>query len=241
MYCCDDSGSTDQGCARQLGLIFYQAIFSQVETFIQGFGIGLGLTIMVGPITLTIIDASLSDGWKAGIITAMAMWLSDLIFITGSYYGGKELVERITMDKMDVWLSFGAGAILLTIGIVLWSLRNKKIDLTKDAPSIGHGIGHAFRGFLVNSFSPFTLLFWPTIIITMVFAEDMPKSESTLFFTAIMLAIISGDILKATFAGWIRQRISPQYMRYTRTLIAFFFAAGGIYMGMKGLAGLDTL
>jgi len=212
-----------------------------VETFIQGFGIGLGLTIMVGPITLTIIDASLADGWKAGIITAMAMWLSDLIFITGSYYGGKELVERITMDKMDVWLSFGAGAVLLTIGIVLWALRNKKIDLTQNAPTIGHGLGHALRGFLVNTFSPFTLLFWPTIIITIVFAEEMPKSESTLFFAAIMLAIISGDILKATFAGWIRQRISPQYMRYTRILIAFFFAAGGIYMGFKGIAGLDTL
>jgi len=212
-----------------------------VETFIQGFGIGIGLTIMVGPITLTILDASLADGWKAGIITAMAMWFSDLIFITGSYYGGKELVERITMDKMDVWLSFGAGVILLTIGIVLWSLRNKKIDLTKNAPTLGHGIGHAVRGFLVNTFSPFTLLFWPTIIITIVFAQDMPKSESTIFFTAIMLAIMSGDILKATFAGWLRQRISAQYMKYTRILIAMFFAAGGIYMGFKGLAGLSEL
>jgi len=212
-----------------------------VETFIQGFGIGLGLTIMVGPITLTIIDASLADGWKAGIITAMAMWISDLIFITGSYFGGKELVERITMDKMDVWLSFGAGAVLLTIGIILWSLRNKEIDLTQNAPTFGHGLGHAFRGFLVNTFSPFTLLFWPTIIITIVFAEEMPKSQSILFFVAIMLAIMSGDILKATFAGWLRQRISSQYMRYTRTLIAFFFAAGGIYMGIKGLVGLGAL
>ncbi len=212
-----------------------------METFIQGFGIGLGLTIMVGPITLTIIDASLADGWKAGLITAMAMWISDLMFIAGSYYGGKELVERITVDKMDVWLSFGAGAVLLTIGIILWSLRNKKIDLSRNAPSMGHGMGHALRGFVVNTFSPFTLLFWPTIIITIVFAEEMPKSESTLFFIAIMVAIMSGDILKTTFAGWIRQRISPQYMKYTRTLIAIFFAAGGIYMGFKGLVSLDLL
>jgi threonine/homoserine/homoserine lactone efflux protein len=212
-----------------------------MEIFIQGFGIGLGLTIMVGPITLTIIDASLSDGWKAGIITAMSMWLSDLMYITGSYYGGKELVDRITMESMDVWLSLGAGFILLTIGIVLWSLRNKKIDLSKNAPSFGHGISHFFRGFLVNTFSPFTLLFWPTIIITIVFAEEMPMSKSTVFFAAIMLAIMTGDTLKATFAGWIRQRISPQYMRYTRSLIAGLFVAGGIYMGVKGLAGIGAL
>jgi hypothetical protein len=28
-------------------------------------------------------------------------------------------------------------------------------------------------------------------------------------------------------------------MRYTRILIAFFFVAGGVYMGVKGVVGLD--
>lgn len=212
-----------------------------MDSIIQGFGIGLGLTIMVGPITLTIMDASLADGWKAGIITAMAMWLSDLMFITVSYYGGRELMERIALDQMDIWLSFGAGAVLLTIGIALWSTRNKKLDLSKSTPSLVHGVGHAVRGFVVNTFSPFTLLFWPTIILSMVFSQEMPKSESILFFAAIMLAIIGGDILKALFASWLRQRISTQYMRYTRALISFLFAAGGIYMAAKGLIALNVV
>ena len=76
-----------------------------METFFQGFGIGLGLTIMIGPITLTIIDASLSDGWKAGIVTAFAMWLSDLMFIAGIYYGGRELVDSLALDKVNIWVS----------------------------------------------------------------------------------------------------------------------------------------
>lgn len=206
-----------------------------METLLQGIGIGLGLAIMVGPITLTIIDSSLSDGWKAGVIAAMGMWASDLMFILGSYYGGKQLVERITMDKMSMWVSFSAAIILVAIGIGLWFVRDKKIDLNKSAPTIVHGIGHAVRGFVVNTFSPFTLIFWPTIIISMVFAAELTTTQSNLFFTGIMIPIITGDILKASFAGWIRQRINSNYMRFARIAIAGLFVLGGLYMGMKGV------
>ncbi len=190
---------------------------------------------MIGPITLTIIDSSLSDGWKAGVLAAIGMWASDLMFILGSYYGGRQLVERITMDKMSMWVRFSAAVILISIGIGLWLVRDKKIDLSKNAPTIVHGIGHAIRGFVVNTFSPFTLIFWPTIIMSMVFAAELSTTQSNLLFTGIMLAIITGDVLKAIFAGWIRQRITSSYMHYARIIIAGLFVFGGLYMGLKGI------
>ena len=207
-----------------------------METFIQGFSIGFGLTIMVGPITLTILDASLSDGWKAGLITALAMWVSDLGFIAGIYYGGNELVDQVTVSSLSMWVSFAAAFILTTIGVTLYVLRNKEIDLTKTAPTAGHVAGHLVRGFLVNTFSPFTLIFWPTLIAGMVFGGEMTSGQSVTFFIAIMLAIMSGDIAKAFFANWIRQRISPMYMRNTRIGIAAMFCLGGVYMAYKGFA-----
>ena len=209
-----------------------------METFIQGFSIGFGLTIMVGPITLTILDASLADGWKAGLITAFAMWLSDLLFIAGIYYGGNELVDRVTVSGLSMWVSFAAAVILTTIGVILWALRHREIDLSKTAPSAGHIVGHLIRGFLVNTFSPFTLIFWPTLIAGMVFGGEMGPRQSTIFFIAVMLAIMSGDIAKSFFANWIRNHISPRYMRNTRVGIAAMFVLGGIYMAYKGFAAM---
>lgn len=209
-----------------------------MDTFIQGFAIGLSLTIMVGPITLTIIDASLTDGWKAGIVTGFAMWLSDLVFIGAIYYGGQELVEVIAVSNISAWVSFAAASILIAIGLTLWFLRNTKIDLSKTTPSPGHLIGHGIRGFLVNTFSPFTMIFWPTLIAGKVFGGELEDGDSKVFFISVMTAIILGDTLKALFANWIRQRISDTYMKYTRSAIAIMFVAGGIYMIFTGLSAL---
>ena len=209
-----------------------------MEILLQGILIGLGLTIMIGPITLTIIDASLADGWKAGLISAGTMWLSDLGLIALIYYGGKEVMDKLTIGGLSAWVSFAAAVILITIGAVLWFLRDKKIDLSQTSPTPGHMAGHAFRGFLVNTFSPFTLLFWPTLIAGKVFGTEMTPTQSAFFFSGIMGALIFGDTLKAFFANWIRQRISDKYMRYTRSAIAIMFVAGGIYMAYDGLTAL---
>lgn len=205
-----------------------------MESLLQGLGIGIGLTLMVGPITLTIIDASLADGWRAGLATAVAMWLSDLGFIAVGYYGGQEVVSKFSFVHMEGWMNFVAGGILLLIGIVLWFLRHRHIDLTV-APSAGHLLAHAVRGFLVNTSSPFTLVFWPTIIVSIVLGQEMDMQRSALFFTGIMLMLITGDVMKSLFANWIRQQISDQYMRVTRSVIAWVFIVGGVVMIGKGL------
>lgn len=209
-----------------------------MENLIQGIIIGLSLAIMVGPITLTIIDASLADGWKAGIISAAAMWMSDLMLILLIYYGGQEIMDSITIGGLSAWVSFIAAGILMSIGVVLWFLRNKKIDLSQSSPNPGHMIGHAIRGFLVNTFSPFTLLFWPTLIAGKVLGTEMTPAGSKLFFAGIMGALMTGDTLKAFFANWIRQRISDKYMRYTRVIIACAFMIGGLYMAYEGFNAL---
>lgn len=209
-----------------------------MENLIQGIIIGLSLTIMVGPITLTIIDASLADGWKAGMISAGAMWMSDLAIIALIYFGGQEVMDRLTVGGLSAWVSFAAAVILFTIGVVLWFLRNKKIDLSQSSPKPGHMAGHAIRGFLVNTFSPFTLIFWPTLIAGKVLSTEMTPMGSKLFFTGIMGALITGDTLKAFFAHWIRQRISDKYMRYTRVIIATAFILGGLYMAYEGFTAL---
>lgn len=204
-----------------------------IEHLLQGLGIGIGLAIMVGPITLTILDSSLAAGWKAGIVTALAMWLSDGMYIAAGYYGGSELMKQLSFIHMDGWMNVVAGGILLLIGLTLLYVRKHKIDLTAAGPPIGHMAGHALRGFMVNTFSPFTLLFWPTIIMSMVLEPALGKSESIVLFVGIMLPIISGDILKSLFADWIRQRITERYMRITRTIIAIVFIGAGVAMVLK--------
>ena len=201
-----------------------------MEVFATGFGIGFALTIMVGPITLTIIDSSLGGGWKAGAGSALAMWISDVLLITLIYVGGQEMIESIASSEANTWINYVAGAILLCIGVVLWFMKDKTLDLQASHPTAGNMAGHVLRGFLVNTFSPFTILFWPTLIAGSVFGTEMTHDEAITFFTGIMTAIILGDTAKVFLSSWIRSRISQRYMRVTRLITSVLFTLGGIYL-----------
>ncbi|MDX1477257.1 MAG: LysE family transporter, partial [Saprospiraceae bacterium] len=77
-----------------------------------GLGIGFSLTLMIGPITFTILDSSLSRGWRAGVLAGLGMWISDIIYITLCYLGGRQVIDSIQREGVDSWMGVVAGAVL---------------------------------------------------------------------------------------------------------------------------------
>lgn len=201
-----------------------------MELFIQGLGIGLVITAMIGPITLTILDSSLTAGWQAGLITAAAMWTSDILYIAASFYGGTQLLQFVHGQRTDIWVDVAAGCVMIGIGLVLLRMRGagrRPISELRDKKAM---TGHFFRGFVVNSFSPFTAIFWPTITMSMVSEQELSFDRSVLLYGGILLALSAGDTLKAIFAGWLRRWISQRYLKYSRTVIAAVFLGIGVFL-----------
>ena len=204
-----------------------------------GLGIGFSLTLMIGPITFTILDSSLSRGWRAGVLAGAGMWISEISDITLCYLGGQRVIDSIQREGVNSWMGVVAGLVLVGIAVTLWVKRHAQLGKARaELPSARNLAGHAGRGFLVNSFSPFTVIFWPSLVLTKALNTDMSHQSALLFFGSIIVALMIGDTLKAVFAEWIRRRLKDRYIRTSRIVFAIVFAAIGLYLLTRAMIAL---
>jgi hypothetical protein len=82
---------------------------------------------------------------------------------------------------------------------------------------------------VVNTFAPFSLLFWPTVTLAIVIPKANSIPVAFAFYAGVMSSIMSGDILKAVFSGWVRQKISSGILTNIRTGLAALFAIAGLF------------
>ena len=199
-----------------------------MDLLLQGFLIGATLTVMIGPITFTIVDASLSGGVSRGIVTATGMWCSDILYISLCYFGAQQLRESMQSEEMTTVIGLAGGLILIGIGAFIWMSRRQRVR-QEPRHKILHYSGHWLRGFVVNTFAPFSLIFWPAVTLSIV----LPKATSTphpyTFYIGVLTSIVIGDILKSFFAGWISHRVSTVTIMQIRTGLAVLFVLVGLF------------
>lgn len=205
-----------------------------MDLFLQGLLIGATLTVMIGPITFTILDSSLSGGTTHGLAAAMGMWCSDALFISLCYFGAQTLRRSMQSDETTQAAGIIGGCVLIGLGAFIWYARTHQ---TRQSPHrrIVHLSGHWVRGFLVNSFAPFSLVFWPTVTLTIVLPKTGSGAHASAFYLGVMSMIMLGDTLKAVFAGWISRRISGVMMFRLRTGLALLFMSAGVFFIARAL------
>lgn len=202
-----------------------------MDLLLEGFLLGATLTVMIGPITFTIVDASLSSGVSRGIVSAVGMWSSDVLYIVVCYSGARRLQTFLQSEGTAQWIGIIGGLILLGIGIVIWFSRHRQ-GMQKQRHVFLHYSGYYLRGFLVNSFAPFTLFFWPTVTLTIVLPKATSVMHASGFYIGVLASIMIGDTLKAIFAAWVRRYISTKRLVQIRVILAAVFViAGAIALG----------
>jgi len=198
-----------------------------MDLLVQGLLIGLTLTVLVGPITFTILDSSLARGATHGVIAASGMWFSDLLFITACYFGAQPL--RLFMQSEDTSRIAGlvGGSVLIVIGIFVWRSRTEQ-NTERVSKKWFKAAGDWVRGFIVNTFAPFSFVFWSTVTLTIVLPNATSLGHAAMFYIGVMASIMAGDTLKAVFAGWVSHRVSNRVIYRSRTVLAVLFIGAGL-------------
>ncbi len=193
--------------------------------FLKGLGLGLLLTISVGPVVFTIIKLSLRYGHKAGYSFAAGVSLSDIFLVLLGNMAA-ELVRTALQFENTIGL-IGAG-ILLIMGI--WSfffrkdpvLDNSELDVSlrkRDAAKYG------LQGFLINTMNPGAIFFWLTTCTAFAY---LPLKERTILFSSCLLVIIISDLLKVLLAAKLRQWLTPKTMHLINRISALILIGFGL-------------
>lgn len=197
--------------------------------FLQGIYAGILLAILVGPLLVALIQASLEQGTKAGLMVGWGIWISDLLFIFTVYFGIRYVSDWIAWDGFELTLGLVGGLVLLVTGIVTLLTPPPRLDDPDHLLKKARGpLALWSKGFLINTVNPFTVFFWASVMTGVVLKREYDGHESFLFFAGILGTIVFTDSLKIFLAKKIRHRLTARHLWWVRRVsgIALIVFAG---------------
>lgn len=193
--------------------------------FLQGVGLGVLLSISVGPVMFTILKLSMSSGHKAGFAFAAGVSLSDLLLVLLG-----NMAAELVRTALNYEVQIAAAGALLLFALGAWSFFFRK-----DPVMDNHDLNLAFRkrdlarfglqGFFINILNPGPIFFWLTTCTAFAW---MPLRDRTLLFGACLLVVLAADILKVLLAGKIRGWLTPATLHRINLISALILMGFGL-------------
>ncbi|MCF8277544.1 MAG: LysE family transporter [Flavobacteriales bacterium] len=175
--------------------------------FVEGFLLGLGMIIFIGPVFFTLLKSALNYGFWAGMMVALGIFISDVVCVILCSFGAIPFFQN---PENQFWLALGGSLILFMLGLkyILKPNINADADLKLKA---GHYTAYFAKGFLVNFVNPFVFLVWIGVI-GLAQGKYGAGQELWLFLGAALLGILLTDSGKVIFAHRIKKFVQPNFL-----------------------------
>ncbi len=192
---------------------------------LQGILLGATLSFVVGPAMFSLIQTSISQGFRSGMHFAMGIALSDLILICLVYLGFSSLFEN---HKTYVILSVLGGILLIVFGTYTFTRKSnvkksKEVDIKR--PFFGRTI---LRGFLYNIVNPSVWFYW---LVPVGIATSFGNTYKTYIFLASMLVtIFSFDLLKCGISYKLKALMTDKVINVINKVVGIILIIIGVYL-----------
>jgi threonine/homoserine/homoserine lactone efflux protein len=201
-----------------------------LSIILEGVVIGVTLSILIGPVFFQLIQATIENGVRAGLIYASGIWLSDFIFILLSILA----CSQISQFEKDFHYGLGIASSLVLIGFGISNfVLTPKIASTSDLKQTLQSGIYFVSGFVVNSINPATTLIW----IALASRQQLIKVNNILltivFFSSIWLTILLFDLLKIAFAKKLKSTLNQKNLRLLNKIIGAILCFCGVLLIIK--------
>ena len=201
-----------------------------VVLFGEGFLTGITLTAMLGPVTMVILRYGMQVNRIAGLWTAIGTWVSDFVFIAGTYWMTASLEDWTKQPDIRKWIYLVCGVGLVLIGLMM--MRTKKSTIVpKDTVSNASYTEAFASGFIINSLSPFTLFFWIGLAVFL----HLQSGNPIWYYIGLMLSLGIGDFAKAWLAPKLTKWIKEKYVYWVQVIAGVVIGLTGIYLIGMGI------
>lgn len=196
-----------------------------MSILINGIKLGIVLAFLIGPVFFTLIQTSIERGFWRGVMVALGVSLSDLVYVVVCYFGLMRLIDDPTFRH---YMGYVGGCILILFGLYHLIIKSRKSMVAVKAAIEKKFYRYFFKGFFINAFSPMVPLFWiGTISLATIDFGYTKHSEFVIFFGAMLATVLVTDILKAFLAGRLRKVITPRLMMWMNVVVGIALLAFG--------------
>lgn len=203
----------------------------------EGIKIGLVLSMLAGPLFLTLVQTGVEKGFRAGMTVGIGIWISDALFVLTVYFGLAFVAGLVDGQLFKRVLGLAGGVILVAFGVI--ALLSKPLASVSSQPwkrSASNWLALGLKGFLINTINPFTFFFWIGIAGHAVMADGLSRAQSFDYFAGILGTIITTDTLKVALARRIRPWLSPSHLMWMRKVAGAGLILFGILLILRVFA-----
>lgn len=199
--------------------------------FLEGFVVGLGMIVFIGPVFFTLLKSALNYGFWAGMMVALGIFISDVVCVGLCAFGAIPFFKN---TDNQFYLALGGSAILFGLGVKYLLRPNVNVDGQVKLHA-GHYSMYFTKGFLVNFVNPFVFLVWISVI-GLAQGKYGSGSDLWVFLTAALLAILTTDSLKVVFADRFKKFLQPQFLTRAYQVIGVVLIGFGVRLLWFALA-----
>ncbi len=196
------------------------------HTITQGILFGLALALMAGPAFFSLIQTSISHGFRKGAHLAVGVSISDVIMAFVAWYGLSSLFSTPHAQKI---LSICGGIVLLCFGIYTALKRHVTIPENADIdPKSKFHFKYTIKGFIFNIANPTTWMFW---LIPIGVASSYPSTTyQIIFLISILATTLSMDLIKCAISNELKRFMTDRVITYMNRIIGGVLIVFGIYL-----------
>lgn len=203
------------------------------DAVLKGIGLGLIVSLMVGPVFFLLISTSIKRGFTPAALIAIGVMCNDAFFITIAYFGSAVLLY---LDQHQSAASIIGGVIIAAYGVALAFKKAQVQAASLDVPeeNMKKRI-YLVKGFLLNSINPSVLLFWIVVASTIPVREGYSGSQVLIFYAATLSTILSTDFIKAYSASRLRNIVTSKFLVWMNRIAGSALIIYGLSMIIRGV------
>lgn len=213
--------------------------------FLEGVIIGLSLALIMGfgPSFFTLIQTSISRGFKAAMFLDLGIILNDIMVVALMMMTN---VQFNIADKGNIiYAGISAGIILIIFGIYTFLLSPEKIiHISENNTQKIDKMNEKFidkpkwyiyitKGFIINIFNPFVWIFWITCVATASSNFGGNKYSMIIFFVGVFSTVLFFDILKAAGAYSLKRFFTEKMMKIMNQIIGIILMLFGLFIAVR--------
>ncbi len=191
--------------------------------FVEGYLLGLGMIVFIGPVFFLLLSSTLKCGFVPGFMVALGIVISDIVCVLVCNYG---LAPYFSYPDSNFWIALSGGILLIGIG-TKYMITDKVDSEEKIVLPKQYYAAFFIKGFLVNFVNPFVFMVWLGLI---KYAEQKIEINTALFFIGIFLGIFTTDFLKVVLAKRIKKLIQPLSLQWIYRVFGLILIVFGLRM-----------
>lgn len=209
-----------------------------MELLWNGIKLGLVLSVLTGPIVFALLQTSIEQGFRAGVMVAMGIWVSDLVFVAITYFGVAYVAELAKWDGLEFWLGIAGGIILMAVGASMLLLKPPPVEHfeQKKAVRFSSRLSLWTKGFLINTINPFTFFFWLGVSGMLFTKQALQPDQAQLFYGGLFGTIIFTDCTKVGLAKYIRRWLKPKNILLIRKIAGVTLLVFGVVLFVRAFS-----